>query len=78
MRLMIELIYQYMGYLIEHWASMKTTNLIDRLHAGPKRGIDVIRIFPIMDAALRPTDCLYMAQHGKWISTRKILNGTVI
>ena len=63
----------FMDYPIEHWARIKTTNLIERLNAELKRRIDVIRIFPNTDSALRLIGCLCLEQHEEWISTRKYL-----
>ena len=50
----------YMDYTIEHWARIRTTN--------------VVRIFPNTAAALRLIASICMEQNEEWVTGKKYLN----
>ena len=64
----------FMNYPIEHWARIKTTNVIERLNAEIKRRTDVVRIFPSSSSALRLIASVCLEKNEEWITGKKYLN----
>ena len=64
----------FMDYPIEHWARIKTTNVIERLNGEIKRRTDVVRIFPNNSSALRLIGSVCMEKNEEWITGKKYLN----
>ena len=64
----------FMDYPIEHWARIKTTNVIERLNGEIKRRTDVVRIFPSNSSALRLIGSVCLEKNEDWITGKKYLN----
>jgi putative transposase len=61
----------YLGFPLEHWRSISSTNLLERLNAEIDRRAKVVGIFPNTAALLRLTTAVLVEQHDAWQDGRR-------
>ena len=61
----------YLAFPIEHWRSISSTNVLERLNAEIDRRAKVVGIFPNAAALLRLTTAVLVEQDDEWQDGRR-------
>jgi transposase-like protein len=61
----------YLAFPIEHWRSISSTNVLERLNAEIDRRARVVGIFPNTAALLRLTTAVLVEQDDEWQDGRR-------
>lgn len=61
----------YMNFPPKHWASIFSSNLLERLNKEVRRRFNVVSIFPDRDSVIRLGGAILMEQHDEWAAAER-------